>query len=67
MRCILEQALTLRQVLVDEAELTLLEVADAAVDHLGGFRGGARGEVSLLDQRRTQAPAGRHRAQPRRR
>ena len=55
---VVEQALALGQVLVDEPELPLLEVADPAVDHLGGLRRGARGEVALLDQGGAQTPAG---------
>ena len=58
-RRVVEQALALGQVLVDEPELFLLEVADAPVDHLGGLRRGARGEVVLLDQGRAQPPARR--------
>ena len=57
-RRVVEQALALGQVLVDEAELALLEVADAAVDHLRGLRGRPRGEVALLDQGGPQAAAG---------
>lgn len=34
----------------DEGDVALLEVADAAVDELGGAGGGAFGEVGLLDE-----------------
>ncbi len=57
-RCVVEEALALGEVLVDEAKLTLLEVTDAAVDHLRGLRRRTRGEVALLDQRRPQSAAG---------
>ena len=57
-RRVLEQTLALRQVLVHEAELTLLEVAEAAVHHLRRLGRGARGEVGLFDERRAQAAAG---------
>jgi hypothetical protein len=56
-RSVVEEALALGQVLVDEPELALLEVADAAVDHLGGLRRRARREVRLLDEGRLQPPA----------
>ena len=58
MRRVVEQALALGQVLVHQAELTLLQVADAAVDHLRGLRGRAGGKVVLLDQGGLQATAG---------
>jgi hypothetical protein len=35
---VLEQSLALGEGLVDEADLALLEVAQAAVDQLGGLR-----------------------------
>ncbi len=56
-RGVVQEALALGQVLVDQPELTLLEVADTAVDHLGGFRRRARCEVPFFDQRRPQTPA----------
>ena len=55
---IVEQALALGQVLVHQPELTLLQVADPAVDQLGGLGRRARSEVVLLDQRGAQAAAG---------
>jgi hypothetical protein len=58
MRRIVEQTLALGQILVHQAELTLLQVANAAVNHLRGFRGGAGGEVVLLDQGCFQPAAG---------
>ena len=57
-RRVVEEALPLGQVLVDQAELTLLEVADAAVDHLRRLGRRPRGEVALLDEGGLQAPAG---------
>ena len=36
--------------LVHEPELAVLQVADAAVDHVAGCRGGAGGEVGALDE-----------------
>ena len=56
----------------DQAELELLQVAQAAVDQLAGPAGGAGGEVAGLDQGHRQAPGGgverrRRRRSPRRR
>ena len=53
-----EQPLAFGQRLVDEAELLLLEVAQAAVDELGGARRRAGGEVAPLDEGRPQPPPG---------
>ena len=50
-RCVLEQSLALAQVLIDEAELSLLQIAQTAVDHLGGLRTRARGDVAAVDER----------------
>ena len=44
---------------VDEPDLALLEVPDAAVDHLRRLRRRPRREVGLLDERGPQPPAGR--------
>ena len=55
---VVEEPLALGQVLVDQAVLVLLQVAEPAVDHLGRLGGGARGEVVALDQGGPQAPAG---------
>ncbi len=55
---VVEQALALGEVLVDQPVLVLLEVAEPAVDELGGLGRGARGEVALLDQGGPQSPAG---------
>ncbi len=57
--CVVEQALAFGQVLVDEPVLALLEVAEAAVDELGGLGRCPRSEVVLLDQGGPQAPARR--------
>ena len=57
-RRVVEQALSFGQILVDEAELALLEVADAAVDHLRRLRGRPRREVALLDEGGLQTAAG---------
>src|SRR5215470_8224496 len=44
------QDLLLAEGLAHELEVEELEIAQAAVDQLGGLRGGAGGEVSLLEQ-----------------
>ena len=49
------QPLALVQRFVDEAHVTLLQVAQAAVHELRGLRGRARCEVVALDQRGAQA------------
>ena len=46
------------QVLVDEADLALLQVAEPAVHELRALRRRARREVVALDERGAQAPAG---------
>ena len=53
-----EEPLPLGQRLVDEAELLLLEVAQPAVDELGGARRRPGGEVAPFDEGRPQPPAG---------
>ena len=50
-RRVLQESLALSEVLVHEAELLLLQVAKAAVDHLRGLRARAGREVARLDQR----------------
>ena len=55
---VVEQALALGQVLVDEEELLLLQVAQAAVDELRRLRRRARREVVALDEGRAQAARG---------
>ena len=55
---VVEQPLALGQILVHEAELTLLQVTKAAVNHLRGFRGRAGGKVVLLDQGGSQPATG---------
>ena len=64
-RGVAEQVLALVQRLENELQLAvrelehgLLQVPDAAVDELGGPRGGAAPEVFALDERRAQAPGG---------
>ena len=54
----LQQHLALGERLGDQAELVLLEVAQAAVDQLGGRRRGRAGEIAALDQQHRQAAAG---------
>ena len=49
-RGVVPQPLALAQRLIDETDVTGLEVAQAAVDHLGALRGGARGEVLGFDE-----------------
>ncbi len=53
-----QQQSALAERLAHEAEVELLEVAQAAVDQLAGAAGGARGEVARLDQRHRQAAGG---------
>jgi hypothetical protein len=57
-RRVVEQALPFGQVLVDEAELALLEIADAAVNHLRRLGRRPRREVALLHEGGPQTPAG---------
>ena len=57
MRRVAAQPLPLGEGLVDEANVAVLEVAQAAVHHLRGLRRRARGEVVALDQGRAQAAA----------
>ena len=52
------QALALVERFVDEPDLALLEVAQAAVDQLGRLRRRARGEVVALDERGAQPTGG---------
>ena len=53
-----QQDLALGQRLAHEAEPAVLEIAQAAVDELGGGGRGAGGEIVLLDQEDAQAAAG---------
>ena len=46
------------QRLVDQAEVAVLEVAQAAVDQLGRHAAGAGGEVALVDEGDAQAAQG---------
>ena len=57
-RRVAAQPLALVERLVDEADVALLQVAQAAVDELGALRRRAAGEVVALDERRAQAPRG---------
>ena len=52
------QHLALGQRLAHQPEIVVLEVAQAAVDQLGGARRGAAGEVAHLAQEHGQAAAG---------
>ena len=54
----LDQQLALEQRLADQAEVEVLQVAQAAVDHLRGAAGGALAEVASLDQRHRVAARG---------
>ena len=58
MRRVVPQPLALVQRLVDEPDLALLQVAQAAVDELRRLRRRARGEVVALDQRGAQTAGG---------
>ena len=53
-----QQHLALAERLAHQAEGAALEIAQAAVDQLGGGRGGAGGEIVHLDQQHAQAAAG---------
>ncbi len=53
-----QQHLALGERLVHQPEGGMLEIAKAAVDQLGRGRGGAGGEIVLLDQQHAQAAAG---------
>ncbi len=52
---IAEKNLTFRQRFVDETELALFEIADTAVDELGGLRRRPGREVVPLDESRAKA------------
>ncbi len=54
-----QQDLALGERLGDQAELVVLEVAQAAVDQLAAARGGRGAEIALLAEEDSQAPAGR--------
>ena len=58
-RRVAQRDLALGERLVDEPELALLEVAQAAVHQLGRLRRRAGREVVALDQRGAQAAGGR--------
>ena len=45
-----QHAVALAQGFVNQAELAVFQVADAAVQHVGGGRAGAAAEVAALDQ-----------------
>jgi hypothetical protein len=62
---VVEQALALGQVLVDEHVLLLLQVAQAAVHELGGLGRRARREVALVHEGRAQAARRRIERHPR--
>ena len=53
-----QQDFALGQRLAHQAEGAVLEIAQAAVDQLGGGRRGAGGEIVLLDEQHAQAAAG---------
>src|SRR5260370_38441585 len=58
MRRDLQQHAALTRGLEHEAEIVLLEIADAAVDEARGLRRRAAAEVALLDQRGAEAAQG---------
>jgi hypothetical protein len=58
-RCRREQHLALDQRLTHQAELVVLEIAQAAVDQLAAARAGTLAEIALLAQEHFQAAAGR--------
>ena len=53
-----KQDLALGERLVHQLELVLLEVAQSAVDQLGGRRGGGARQVAALDEDSRQAATG---------
>ena len=53
-----QQHLAFLQPFAHEAELVLLEIAQAAVDQLGAGGGGVGGKIVLLAQQHGQATAG---------
>ena len=53
-----QQDLALVQRLVHQPDGAVLEIAQAAMDQLGGGRRGAGGKIVLLDQQHAQAAAG---------
>ena len=53
-----QQHLALGQRLAHQAELVVLEIAQAAMDQLGRGRGRAAGKIALLAQEHRQAAAG---------
>ena len=59
MRRSLQQHLALDQRLAHQAELVVLEIAQAAMDELGRGRGGGAGEIALLRQIDLEAAPGR--------
>ena len=63
----LDQQLALEQRLADQAEVEVLQVAEAAVDHLRGAARGALAEVVALEQRDRVAARGRVERHARRR
>ncbi len=52
----LEQHLPFNQGLAHQAEFIVLEIAQAAMDQLGGGRGRAGGQVALFGEEHLQAP-----------
>ncbi len=52
------QHLALDQRLVDQTEFAIFEVAQAAVNELGGRRRGGAGEIAGLGEEDAEAPAG---------
>ena len=59
MRCVLQQETAFGEALADEAEVMLLEVAQAAVHHLGGLGRGAARKVASFHESGSQSPRGR--------
>ena len=50
---VVEEMIAFEKGLTDEGEFTVFEVAETAVNHAGGFRSGARGEVGAVNEEAT--------------
>src|SRR5215467_4123008 len=58
MRELAQQAFAFKQRFAHQADFTMLQVTQSAMDDPGGTAGGAGGEIILLNQQRALAPLG---------